>query len=396
MSDGINVQPGGRALKIFIFFYFSTIGLFLPFLPLLFQQKGLSSWQIGVLLAIGPLVVITMQPLWGFISDWFKTVKKLVIFQLVITALLSLLVFRLRSFELLLPAMFLFNVFCFPIIPLTDSLTLSSVKKNGGHYGSFRLWGSLGFASSAVFFGIFFRHFSLDLFPACYFLLLMACVVISFFLVDAVYVGRRANLGDVGTLVSNRRVVTFLFLTALLSSANKANDAFMGIYVRQLGGGAETVGYAWMVAALSEVPVLAAGGLLVARFSELRLLAAAAAVFAVRWALFSVVNDPRLIVPIQLTHSLSFGLFFMCSVSYMSRLVPDRLRSSGQGLLAGFLGGLAGIAGSALGGVLVAGLGTKVLYAVCSLVAAVSFIFYLRRAGIDKAGEEAAQPTLTR
>lgn len=390
MQDRTIARAENRALKTFIFFYFSTIGLFLPFLPLVFSEKGLTSWQIGILFSLGPLVVVTMQPLWGFISDRLKTVKKLVIIQLSVTSLLSLLVFRLDSFQLLIPALLLFNLFSFPIIPLTDSLTLSSASRTGGHYGSYRLWGSVGFGASAVFFGIFFRYHSLDLFPACYFALLLACIAISFFLPDAVYLGRRANLNDVRTLVSSRRIFTFLVLTAFLSSANRANDAFMGIFIRQLGGSADTVGYAWTVAALSEVPVMAAGGYLLARFSELKLLALAAAVFSVRWALFCVVSDPWVIVLFQLTHSLSFGLFFICSVSYMGSLVPDRLRSSGQGLLASFLGGLAGIAGSSLGGLLMTGLGSKSLYAVCFLVALISFFFYLHRALTEKPGEAPA------
>lgn len=390
MSAEAAKSPGGRALKVFIFFYYSSIGLFLPFLPLLFSQKGLSNWQIGVLFSLGPLVIITMQPIWGFISDRMKTVKKLVIFQLSVTALLSLLVFRLSSFEHLLPALLLFNIFSFPIIPLTDSLTLASIRNTGDHYGSFRLWGSLGFGFSAVFFGIFFRFHSLDLFPACYFLIILLCIALSIFLSDAVYKGRRASLKDVRELASSRRVITFLILTAFLSSANRANDAFMGIFIREIGGTSETVGYAWMVAALSEVPVMAAGGWLLARFSELRLLTAAAAVFSVRWALFSFVSEPWLIVLIQLTHSVSFGMFFMCSVSYMSRLVPDRLRSSGQGLLASFLGGLAGIAGSTLGGALMTGYGSRTLYTACTLVALASFVIYLWHARSDKPPEAAS------
>ncbi|MHB8916456.1 MAG: MFS transporter, partial [Desulfocucumaceae bacterium] len=195
MSDASVTQPGSRALKLFIFFYFSTIGIFLPFLPLLLKNNGLSNWQIGILFSIGPLVVVTIKPAWGFVSDRLKTVKKLVIFQLLVTAFLSLLVFRLRSFELLLPALLLFNLFSYPIIPLTDSL--------------------------------------------------------------------------------------------------------------------------------------------------------------------------------------SFGLFFICSVSYVSKLVPDRLRSSGQVLLSCFLGGLAGIAVSILGGMVMTGMGPRTLYTACTLVALASFCFYL-------------------
>lgn len=383
MPVAYDSRPGSRALKLFIFFYFATIGLFLPYLPLLFRDNGLSDWQVGVLFSVGPLVTIVIQPLWGFISDRFKTVKKMIMLQLAVTIVLSFFVFDIKRFDLLLPALFVFNIFAFPIIPLMDSLTLASIKNTKGHYGAFRLWGSLGFALSALLFGLFFRYRDLDLFPLCYSALLLICLFLSFFLVDTVYVGKRAGLRDVGQLISNKSVITFLLLTALLSSTNRANDAFLGIFIKQLGGQADTVGYAWTVAALSEVPVLALGGVLLARFSELKLLAVAALVFSVRWALFHIVSDPAAVIFIQLTHSLSFGLFFLCSVSYMSKLVPDRLRSSGQGLLAAFLGGVAGIAGSALGGAVMSGLGPKTLYLICSAMALAACVFYYHKSRVN-------------
>lgn len=89
MPDGIKTRPRTRALKLFFFFYFSTLGLFLPFLPLLFNYHGLADWQVGILLSLGPLAVITMQPAWGFASDRLKIVKKLIVIQLVASAVLS-------------------------------------------------------------------------------------------------------------------------------------------------------------------------------------------------------------------------------------------------------------------------------------------------------------------
>lgn len=378
-------SPRGGILKLFIFFYFTSVGLFLPYLTLLFREMGLSNWQIGILFSMGPLVTVAVQPLWGFISDRFKTVKKIIIVQLAVITVLSLFVFNNTSFKFLLPSVFIFNVFCFPIIPLTDSLTLAMAAKTGTHYGKFRLWGSLGFAVSALFFGIFFRWQGLYYFSYCYFSLLFICLIISFFLNDALYKGRKANFSDIKQLITNRRVISFLLLTTLLSLSNRANDSFMGIFIRQLGGGAELVGYAWAAAALSEVPVMFICGILFSRFSELRLLALAALVFSVRWALFFTIVNPWLTVPIQLLNGLSFGLFFLSSVSYLTKLVPDRLRSSGQGLLSSFLGGLAGIAGATIGGAIMSSLGPRYLYASCFLLALTASFLFLHRERAESA-----------
>lgn len=393
MDEKERFYLGSWALRGFIFFYFSSVGVLLPFLPLLFKEKGLSTWQIGILFAIGPLVTMTIQTLWGFLSDRLKTVKKLIILQLVTAGLLSTFIFSFDNFFILLPVLFIFNSFALPIIPLTDSLTLSTIRKIGGDYGKYRLWGSVGFGLTALVCGKIFLTHGIEVFTRVYLVLILICIFISIFLNDATYLGRRANFQDIKQLIKTKEILVFLLITTLLGSTNRANDAFMSIFIKSIGGNENTVGLAWTLAPLSEVPVFALGGFLLSRYSELKLLTVAAAFFTLRWGLFSVINDPGLIVAVQLIHGVTFGLFFMCAVSYMSKAVPDRLRSSGQGLLSSFIGGIAGITGSSLGGLIMSRYGPVTLYLTCSVIALSAFLLYYawaRQVGTVK--KKSAQP----
>lgn len=380
MNENERLYTGAWALKGLIFFYFASVGVLLPFLPLVFRDKGLTTWQIGVLFAIGPLVTMTVQTLWGYLSDHLKTVKKILMIQLTAVALLTNVVFQLDSFYLLLPALFIFYSFAWPIIPLTDSLTLSSIRQIGGEYGRYRLWGSVGFGLTALLCGRLFLSYGIEHFTRVYMALIIICLILTYFVNDASYLGRKANIRDIKQLITRRDIITFLLITTLLSLTNRANDAFMSIYIKSLGGDESTVGLAWTVAPLSEVPVFALGGMLLARYSELTLLTIAAGLFTLRWTLFSLISTPGLIVAVQLIHGLTFGLFFMCAVSYMSKAVPERLRSSGQGLLSSFFGGIAGITGSTLGGYLISGWDTVTLYFVCAAISLIAFVLYFIRA----------------
>src|SRR5699024_11706831 len=61
------------------------------YLPLFLKYKGLNGTEIGYILAIGPLASIFSQPFWGFISDKFKTVKRIIVlctFMLFITGMI--------------------------------------------------------------------------------------------------------------------------------------------------------------------------------------------------------------------------------------------------------------------------------------------------------------------
>ncbi|KJS15840.1 MAG: hypothetical protein VR69_11235 [Peptococcaceae bacterium BRH_c4b] len=379
MNDNERQYAASWALRGLIFFYFASVGVLLPFLPLVFREKGLSTWQIGVLFAIGPLVTMTIQTLWGFISDRLKTVKKIIIFQLVVVSMLSGFVFESDNFYLLLPALFIFYSFAWPVIPLTDSLTLSCIRNIGGNYGHYRLWGSAGFGLTALVCGKLFLTYGVGLFTMVYVVLIIICLIMCVFLNDAVYLGKRACLRDFKQMLTNRDIIIFLLIVTLLSSTNRANDAFMSIFIKSMGGNEAIVGLAWTVAPLAEIPVFALGGLLLSRYSESALMTAAAALFVVRWGLFSVISTPEMIIGAQLFHGVTFGLLFMCAVSYMSKSVPERLRSSGQGLLSCFFGGVAGITGSSLGGLLMSRWGPVSLYTVCTLISTAAFVLFLFR-----------------
>ena len=356
------------ALKSLIFFYFATIGVLLPYLPLYLAGEGLDTLHIGMLLAIGPLVSMLVQFPWGFISDRMQTVKKIVIFQLAVSATLVTLVFQANTFGLIALAMVFFYAFSWPVIPLLDSLTLATVRERGGSYGGFRLWGSIGFALTALASGSILTVVGVDKMLFIYLGLVGICLGLSLLVRDTAPLGRPAAMQKVGELLVRREVLVFLLIVTCLSATNKANDAFMGLFIGHLGGTEAHVGWAWTIAPLSEVPVFALGAALFTRYHELTLLAVASAAFALRWTLFVVVPGPEVLLVVQLLHSVTFGLFFMSAVAYMSKLVPPELRASGQGLLAACIGGVGGILGSLLGGLAMSALGPRPLYGICAVI----------------------------
>lgn len=365
-------------LKLLIFLYFSTVGVLLPFLPLLFFEKGLTTWQIGILFSMGPLVSLTVQPLWGFLSDRLQTVRKLIILQLLAAAFLSTIVFNISSFSLLLPVLFIFYSFAWPVMPLLDSLTLYNARKRGLQYGGYRLWGSLGFGLAALFSGLTLHWLGTSFLGTIYLTLMACCLLACLFIKDAHYSGHRATFGDFKKLLGNRQIIIFLLIVTLMSSTNRANDALISVFIRELGGDSNLVGLAWTLGPFSEVPIFALGGYLISRFSELKLLSCAALLFAVRWLLFSFTSNPDLIILWQLLHSVTFGLMFMAGISYIGKLVPDQLRASGQGLLSCFMGGLAGILGSVGGGIIMSALGSSAMYQAAAILALISSLLFLR------------------
>lgn len=383
------------ALKCFSFLFYGIYGVLLPFLPLFFNAKGLRPGQISLLLAIGPLVSVATQPLWGYLSDRKNTVKKLIIIQLLAVISLGAVIFNHPNYFLLTASMFLFYFFMSPVMPLLDSLFLSTIKVTGESYGRYRMWGSLGFATVSLTAGYGLTKLGMNHISLFFSLVTAAALVFSFFVPESPPVGRSVSFGKFKAALKNRELFIFLFLAAVISATNFVNDGFLGIYIRQLGGSEAKVGWAWALTALSAAPVLLLTGPLLARFHELALLSAASFFYVLRWGFFGLAADPTVLVYLQVLNSFTYPIFYVSSVSYVSRLLPIEMQATAQTLLATFISGIAGVAGYLAGGALISSFGPRVMYfsstAMC-LAAFVAFIFlyrnYLRRTFSNNAGDK--------
>ncbi len=95
----------------------------------------------------------------------------------------------------------------------------------------------------------------------------------------------------------------------------------------------------------AEVVALLVFPRLEARFGLRTLFTAAFLGTAIRWILLWRATTPAAIVVIQVLHAFTFGLFWGASIAALARLVPARLRATGQALFSAIVFG----AGNALG-----------------------------------------------
>ncbi|KHE70572.1 MFS transporter, partial [Halobacillus sp. BBL2006] len=139
---------------MFYFFTFFSFGSLFPLLSVfLEEEKGLNHTQIGIIIAALPLVTIFIQPIWGMISDYTRRPKRLLMTASIVASLLGWFYPLLQIFPVLLVGIICIAVFQSGIVPLSDSLSLNFVQKNGKEYGNIRLWGAVGFAVSVFILG---------------------------------------------------------------------------------------------------------------------------------------------------------------------------------------------------------------------------------------------------
>ena len=140
-------------LSFFYWNIFLVIGIHLPFWPVWLASRGLKPPEIGLLVASAIGVKVLASPLVAEATDRAGQRRR----PMIALATLSLATFALfglaDGFWTILVVTLVFFAVWSPIMPLGESLTMLSAKKEGSDYGRVRLWGSLSFIVAAVLAG---------------------------------------------------------------------------------------------------------------------------------------------------------------------------------------------------------------------------------------------------
>lgn len=331
--------------------YYCSNAVLLPYLPLYFAYKGFTPVQVGLLLMVGPFAAIVAQPVWGYVSDRFQTVKWVLAFLWTLQLGCSVALFAVSGFAWSLLFVTLLYFFLMPSSPLLDSLTIRAAEDAGVSYGQVRMWGSLGFTVFAVLSGAILAavggvanlqwiYWGVWILP----LLLLAL------LRDVKIEAPPVTLRALKAVWSNKALLWFLALVFFMMLPHRMNDGFLGLYLTELGATEQMVGFAWALAALSEAPTFYLLHRFMHRMHELALLGAVGLLYLARWLLYAITDDPLLLIALQMSHAVTFAVFWIAAVAYVDRVMPPELRSTGQSILAAVFIGMAGIASGTLGG----------------------------------------------
>jgi MFS family permease len=121
------------------------------------------------------------------------------------------------------------------------------------------------------------------------------------------------------------------------------------IFVRAHGGSLDLVSQMWIPMLLVEIPLIALSGESLARIGPRGLLAIGVLAGGVRWLVCGLSSDLHVIFAVQLLHGVTVAGLIIGAPLYVEAVVPERLRSIGQGMLAmiGFsLGGISSYLGT--------------------------------------------------
>lgn len=385
-------------LRSFMFTLYGTSVLVVSYFPLFYSHLGFSSPQMGLLYSVGPLISILSNLFWSMMSDRLGTVRKIMALLLGGQLVTAIILARAADFSSVMLILSVFYFFYYPVFPLADTMAIKIAQRHGRNFIAIRVFGSLGYSFFALTIGYVLRALGPEYSVGICIVIVVTALLITIGLKD---VKRSDSVpspvsgetpvkplkgGGLKEILFQKEVLWFFSCVFLLAIGYRMNEAFLTISLKGMHAGDEIIGWALLASALSEIPIFFLLSKYGDKFKELPLLAFASLMFALRFLFMSLAQEPGTVVAIQAMHSISFGIYYVTAVRYITRIIPDHLRATGMALFTVVWSSGAGLLSGTFGGLIYQDAGRIVFYMVATGFSVLAFIGFLSKHLMDVGG----------
>ncbi|MFA0442805.1 3-phenylpropionic acid transporter [Vibrio sp. 10N.286.49.C2] len=313
----------------YLFGFFFSYGVYLPFWALWFEDQGVSATDVGMLMGLGFATRCVANLL---ITPRIHQVERLLPAlrwaTLACTIFIALHLAAGPSFVLLALVTVLFNLSFGPVVPLSDAMANHYASRGILDYGRTRLWGSIAFIVGSSVVGYLASQFGANMIVYT----ALAGFVLSMLLVMRTPVTPPASEGShsmerpsLKALLCDRNVIRFLVLIALIQGSHAAYYSFSSIYWKEAGHPESVIGYLWSLGVVSEVMLFAFSKKWFAGWSLRTLFVISSIGVIIRWSLTaSTIALPALVI-IQLLHGVTFGIAHIAAIQYIQKSEPNKM-----------------------------------------------------------------------
>ena len=322
------------------------LGVIFPYLSLYLQQNaGLTGSQLGVAMAMHPLMGIIASPLWGQWADRSGYRRGVLCVLTGGAALGYFLVPYTSSYTGLLLCLAFLSMFTAPTMAIATSISFAVLGDGGvARFGRVRVWGTIGYLIMIVSFPMLLAEMGGDasrvgstrglelIFPVA----ALMCAIAAIMLVGvpaAKGVTVRAKRKDLGALLHQASYLRLLVIAFFAFGLLTAPIALFPVFVAERGGSVETVSKLWIPMLLLEIPLIYFAGAGLRRVGARGLIAIGIVLDGARWLIVALAPSLGWIFGTQLLHgAVVVGLIIGMQL-YVEGEVPARLRATGQTVL---------------------------------------------------------------
>ena len=310
------ISPYGRGSLYYTVFW-ALIAIFAPFVNLHWQEIGVTSQQLGYLSTFGPLMAMLLAPVISRLADLRSAHRELLAAALFGSGAAIFGLGFAKDFMGVLIGSIALGIAACAFGPLADGLIARMASRRHLEFGRMRLWGSVSFAVFSLAFGWLWSRVGYGhmLFLTGGLLMLMTPFALLL----------EADRSDLETpseargltrppKIWNAGLYVLLGVNLLIGFALGFVGPFLGVRMKDLGGGALEVGALFAISALSEFPAMRFEKRIAARIGDAGVLIVSSAMFAVSYLGYALAPSAGVMLGFAVVQGTAFGLFFVASV----------------------------------------------------------------------------------
>ncbi len=349
MSD-VAGSDRGFAIRVALFYgaLFVVYGMHVPYTPVWLDWRGLSAGEISAVMAAPFFLRLLITPAIALAADRNGNHRQVLIALAWASLLIALALSQAASFWPILMLAVPLMICNSTIMPLTETVAMSGVRRSGADYGRMRLWGSLTFVAASFAGGVAVAHYGGGagvwlVIIGCA-LTVMAAHLLPHQAADAAAAPAAGSLWTAAeplALLRQPAFLAFLAVSGLVQAAHATFLTFGTLIWQKQGLSGAWIGALWAIGVFAEVVLFAVSGALVERFGPVRLLVIGAAASIARWIAMGFDPGLSLLVPLQVLHGITYGAAHIGAIHFINQAVPRHASGSAQALYATVAAGLA-------------------------------------------------------
>ncbi|MCB9420059.1 MAG: MFS transporter [Ardenticatenaceae bacterium] len=339
---------------------FIGAGSYMPFLFVYFSEMGLNGKQIGLLAILSPsLMMLLSMPIATLADRHRLRVRITQLANLGVCIVIFLLQFP-KSFTGIVVLMLISAIFN-SSSSIAESLVARMAQRHSLNYGTMRLWGSLGYALSALAFGVVWQRLGFDYLFVVASLLFVPLIWFSGRLEEGVS-AQQQEAKSVFSLLRDRGLLLLTLATFLSGISNSMAMTFSGIYAKGLGGGNFLVGLMIAAAAFAELPAMFYNERVASYLKSPHTIVLSYALMVLGYLGYIFTPTPNLIPLFSVIKGLGYGLWITQTIRMVTHRTPEHWGATAQSLVTVSIFGLAPLVANPLGGWINDAFGTRAVF----------------------------------
>jgi PPP family 3-phenylpropionic acid transporter len=370
-----------KRLASFYFFYYATVGAFMPYWSPYLEARGFSAVQMGLAYAVMGLSRSVVPLAWGAWADRRGARVDLIRRASLAALLLFLVIPFAPSVGWIAALMIGYTLFWHALLPQFEVVALNHLHASGGDYGRVRLWGSVGFVVAVLGLGAALDRTGILWLPGLVGVFWLGMAVTAWRVPEPpTFQGDQLVTASLRKVLRDPAVLALLLVcfASQLSFAPYYN--FFTLFLIKHDYSRGFAGLLWALGVIAEIIMFMYMGRVIKRFGARKVMLAAMLGTGLRWLLTALAVDSMpVLLLVQISHALTFGAYHATAMHYVQRKFPGALHGRGQAVYNGVAYGLGGSIGSLVSGYLWESISPESVFLGAALVAFLGLAVAWRR-----------------